>query len=248
MILSPDNPHYKDLPGLAVLLGGMWVMNVSYWGFNQYIIQRGLAAQERARGAEGHRARGVPQAADARRSSCCPASRRWCSCPDLERPDQAYPQPHGHAARRHLGPGVRGAGRGDRRVARDRRSIRSRPSSRWTCTARRGRRPSQKKLVHRRPHRRGGVAASSRSSSRSRCSATSTRPSSTSRNSPGFFTPGICVIFLLGMFWERTTARARWRRRSHRRCCRWCSSSPGPRCRSWIESGSCSSAACSSPS
>ena len=45
MILSPDNPHYKDLPGLAVLLGGMWMMNVSYWGFNQYIIQRGLAAK-----------------------------------------------------------------------------------------------------------------------------------------------------------------------------------------------------------
>ncbi|HEY4975019.1 MAG TPA: sodium/solute symporter, partial [Steroidobacteraceae bacterium] len=40
MILPPSNPNYKDLPGLSVLLGGMWVMNVSYWGFNQYIIQR----------------------------------------------------------------------------------------------------------------------------------------------------------------------------------------------------------------
>ena len=52
MILSKDNPHYKDLPGLAVLLGGMWMMNVSYWGFNQYIIQRGLAAKniEQAQG------------------------------------------------------------------------------------------------------------------------------------------------------------------------------------------------------
>src|SRR4029079_4494325 len=46
MILSPDNPHYKDLPGLAVLLGGMWMMNVSYWGFNQYIIQRALGAKD----------------------------------------------------------------------------------------------------------------------------------------------------------------------------------------------------------
>ena len=45
MILSPDNPHYASLPGLSVLLGGMWVMNVSYWGFNQYIIQRALAAK-----------------------------------------------------------------------------------------------------------------------------------------------------------------------------------------------------------
>ena len=34
-----------DLPGLAVLLGEMWVANLYYWGFNQYIIQRTLAAK-----------------------------------------------------------------------------------------------------------------------------------------------------------------------------------------------------------
>jgi SSS family solute:Na+ symporter len=45
MILHPDNPFYKDLPGLSVILGGMWVANISYWGFNQYIIQRALAAK-----------------------------------------------------------------------------------------------------------------------------------------------------------------------------------------------------------
>jgi len=53
MILSPDSPHYKQLPGLAVLIGGMWIANLSYWGFNQYIIQRALAAknlQEAQRG------------------------------------------------------------------------------------------------------------------------------------------------------------------------------------------------------
>ena len=45
LIFTKDSPHYKDLPGLSVLLGGMWVMRLSYWGFNQYIIQRGLAAK-----------------------------------------------------------------------------------------------------------------------------------------------------------------------------------------------------------
>ncbi|MBT6559019.1 MAG: sodium/solute symporter [Gammaproteobacteria bacterium] len=45
MILSTDSPHYASLPGLSVLIGGMWVMNLSYWGFNQYIIQRALAAK-----------------------------------------------------------------------------------------------------------------------------------------------------------------------------------------------------------
>jgi SSS family solute:Na+ symporter len=45
MILAPDNPHYKELPGLAVLIGGMWIANISYWGCNQYIVQRALAAK-----------------------------------------------------------------------------------------------------------------------------------------------------------------------------------------------------------
>ncbi|RLV60913.1 sodium transporter [Parashewanella curva] len=45
MILSPNNEHYMSLPGISVLIGGMWIMNISYWGFNQYIIQRALAAK-----------------------------------------------------------------------------------------------------------------------------------------------------------------------------------------------------------
>lgn len=36
---------FKDLPGLAIIVGGMWITNFGYWGFNQYIIQRGLAAK-----------------------------------------------------------------------------------------------------------------------------------------------------------------------------------------------------------
>lgn len=36
---------YLDLPGLSVLIGGMWVINLNYWGFNQYITQRALAAK-----------------------------------------------------------------------------------------------------------------------------------------------------------------------------------------------------------
>ena len=45
MILSKDHPAYSDLPGIGVIIGGMWIANISYWGFNQYIIQRGLAAK-----------------------------------------------------------------------------------------------------------------------------------------------------------------------------------------------------------
>lgn len=45
MILSRENPEFFNLPGIAVLIGGMWVANLYYWGFNQYIIQRTLAAK-----------------------------------------------------------------------------------------------------------------------------------------------------------------------------------------------------------
>ncbi|MEJ2596130.1 MAG: sodium/sugar symporter [bacterium] len=45
MILKKDNPEFMNLPGIAVLIGGMWIANLYYWGFNQYIIQRTLAAK-----------------------------------------------------------------------------------------------------------------------------------------------------------------------------------------------------------
>ncbi|MFA9388776.1 MAG: sodium/sugar symporter [Prolixibacteraceae bacterium] len=45
MILSKSNPQYVNLPGIGVLVGGLWVANLYYFGFNQYIIQRTLAAK-----------------------------------------------------------------------------------------------------------------------------------------------------------------------------------------------------------
>jgi len=44
MILKKDNSNYMDLPGLTVLVGGMWIVNLNYWGCNQYITQRALGA------------------------------------------------------------------------------------------------------------------------------------------------------------------------------------------------------------
>ena len=46
MVLSKDNPSYKDLPGIWILLGlGVWIGHFFYWGFNQYITQRALGAK-----------------------------------------------------------------------------------------------------------------------------------------------------------------------------------------------------------
>ena len=53
-IIKPNGGDaWWDLPGLAVLIGGMWVANLYYWGFNQYIIQRTLAAKSLAEGQKG---------------------------------------------------------------------------------------------------------------------------------------------------------------------------------------------------
>lgn len=53
MILSEDHPAYSDLPGIWTLLGGLWVLHFSYWGFNQYIIQRALGAENLAEAQKG---------------------------------------------------------------------------------------------------------------------------------------------------------------------------------------------------
>jgi len=44
MIFDKSNPHYMELPGLSVLIGGMLINNLAYWGCNQYIVQRALGA------------------------------------------------------------------------------------------------------------------------------------------------------------------------------------------------------------
>lgn len=91
MILSPDNPHYVSLPGISVLVGGMWVMNLSYWGFNQYIIQRALAASS-LREAQ----KGIAFAAFLKLLMpvivVLPGIAAVLILPDLTKPDQAYPQ------------------------------------------------------------------------------------------------------------------------------------------------------------
>lgn len=44
MIFDSSNKYYKELPGMSVLIGGMLINNLAYWGCNQYIVQRALGA------------------------------------------------------------------------------------------------------------------------------------------------------------------------------------------------------------
>jgi SSS family solute:Na+ symporter len=91
MILSKDSPHYVHLPGISVLIGGMWIMNLSYWGFNQYIIQRALAAKD-AREAQ----KGIIFAAFLKLLMpvlvVLPGIAAVILAPDLSAPDKAYPE------------------------------------------------------------------------------------------------------------------------------------------------------------
>lgn len=91
MILDPSSPHYADLPGISVLVGGLWIMNLSYWGFNQYITQRALAAKSLAEAQKG-----IAFAAYLKILMpvivVLPGIAAAMLAPDLERPDQAYPE------------------------------------------------------------------------------------------------------------------------------------------------------------
>ena len=203
MILSSDNPHYKDLPGLSVLLGGMWVMNVSYWGFNQYIIQRGLAAKS-TREAQ----KGIVLAAFLKLLMpviiVLPGIAALELAPNLARPDEAYPHLMTLLPNGILGLVFAAL------VAAIIASLGSKVNSVatiFTMDLYRAARPqtSQATLV-----RTGRIAAVVSLI----IAVLSARPLLGSfdqafqyiQEFTGFFTPGICVIVLLGMFWSRTTA------------------------------------------
>lgn len=44
MVFTKESPHFISLPGLSIMIGGMWIVNLNYWGCNQYITQRALGA------------------------------------------------------------------------------------------------------------------------------------------------------------------------------------------------------------
>lgn len=203
MILRADNPNYKDLPGLSVLLGGLWVMNVSYWGFNQYIIQRALAAKD-IREAQ----RGIVLAAFLKLLMpviiVLPGIAAVALAPHLDRPDEAYPHLLAMLPSGLLGLVFAAL------IAAIVASMGSKINSIatiFTMDVYRHLRPeaSQKNLVFV-----GRLSAATALV----IAMLSAKPLLGSfdqafqyiQEFTGFFTPGICVIFLLGMFWDRCTA------------------------------------------
>ncbi len=205
MILPASSPSYKDLPGISVLVGGLWVMNVSYWGFNQYIIQRALAAKN-IREAQ----KGIVLAAFLKLLMpmiiVLPGIAAVALAPNLPRADEAYP--HLMAM---LPSGILGlvfAALIAAIVASMGSKINS-IATIFTMDVYRAAFPnaSQERLVS--VGRITAVVALV-------TAALLAKPLLGSfeqafqyiQEFTGFFTPGICVIFLLGMFWPRCTATA----------------------------------------
>ena len=202
MILPKSSPNYKDLPGLSVLLGGLWVMNISYWGFNQYIIQRALAAKD-IREAQ----KGIVLAAFLKLLMpaiiVLPGIAAVALAPNLAHADEAYP-----TLMRMLPSGLLGlvfAALIAAIVASMGSKINS-IATIFTMDVYRSMRPQSSQ-----PHlvlvgRLTAVVALV-------VAVIAAKPLLGSfaqafqyiQDLTGFFTPGICVIFLLGMFWERCT-------------------------------------------
>jgi solute:Na+ symporter, SSS family len=202
MILSKDNPYYKDLPGISVLIGGMWVMNVSYWGFNQYIIQRALAAKDLKEAQKG-----IAFAAYLKLLMpvvvVLPGIAAVVLAPDLVKPDQAYP-----TMMKLLPTGLLGLVFAAL-IAAIIASTASKINSIATIFTldiynKRGVVHDEKRLVN--VGKISAVVAIV-------LAIASARPLLGSfdqafqyiQEYTGFFTPGICVIFLLGFFWKKAS-------------------------------------------
>ena len=203
MILSSDNPQYANLPGLGVLLGGMWVMNLSYWGFNQYIIQRALAARSVAEAQKG-----IAFAAFLKLLMpliiVVPGIAAAMLSPGLDRPDQAYPE------MMKLAPvGLRGLifAALVAAIVSSVGSMVNSISTIFTMDLYRPLRPNISEAGLVRTGRTVGASALA-------VAVLAARPLLGGfeqafqyiQEFTGFFTPGICAIFILGVFWPATTA------------------------------------------
>lgn len=203
MILERDHPQYYNLPGLGVLLGGLWVMHLSYWGFNQYIIQRALAAKS-----VGEAQKGILFAAGLKLLMpliiVVPGIAAVMLAPDLGKPDQAYPE------MMKLTPvGIRGL-IFTALVAAIVSSLGSMMNSISTIFTMDLYQPARPAADQRHLVRVGRIV----SFVAIVLAALAARPLLGGfeqafqyiQEFTGFFTPGICVIFLLGIFWKGATS------------------------------------------
>lgn len=203
MILSKDSEHYMSLPGISVLVGGMWIMNLSYWGFNQYIIQRALAAKSTQEAQKG-----IAFAAFLKLLMpvivVLPGLALFVIDGSLSSPDQAYP-----IAMTMLPSGIKGLVFAAL-LAAIVSSLASMVNSISTLFTMDVHPAFGMKHIKNDPVMTGRVVALAAMI----LAMIAARPLLGSfdqafqyiQEFTGFFTPGICVLFFMGIFWEKTTA------------------------------------------
>ena len=204
LIFTKESPHYMSLPGISVLVGGMWVMHLSYWGFNQYIIQRALAAKS-PREAQ----KGLLFAAFLKVLMpiiiVLPGVAAVILAPDLDSPDKAYP-----TVLNLLPAGILGLVFAAliAAIVSSLASMMNSISTIFTMDLYRhfgSAKKSEKQLVT------VGRSVSFTAMIIALIVAKPLLGNFTQafqyiQEFTGFFTPGVCALFLLGFFWSKTTA------------------------------------------
>jgi len=206
MILDSSNDSYHLLPGISVLVGGMWIANLYYWGTNQYIIQRALAAKSLREAQKGVAFAGLlkilmPVIV------VLPGIAAFVLGAELDKPDQAFPW----VLSTHVGVGFKGIVFAAL-VAAIGSSISSMVNSASTIftldvyNTLFNKTASQKNLV-----KTGKIA-----STLAIIVGVIIAPTLGSleqvfqyiQEYTGFISPGVLVVFLFGFFWKRATANA----------------------------------------
>lgn len=206
MILDAGHPSYKDLPGLSVLLGGLWIANLFYWGCNQYITQRALAAKnlkEAQRGLvfAGYLKLLMPLIV------VIPGIAAFHLKAQIARPDESYPW----LLSQFVPVGLKGLAFAALIAA-----IVSSLSSMVNSTATIFSMDIYKRLIRKEATERQLVRSGRWMSAAAMLIAVLVAPTLRTleqafqfiQEFTGFISPGIFAVFMLGLFWKKTTTRA----------------------------------------
>ena len=197
---------YNLLPGIGVLLGGMWIANIYYWGNNQYIIQRALASKNL-----GEAQRGVAFAAFLKILMpiivIVPGIAAFVLNADIHKADEAFPW----VLNNYVGIGFKGLTFAAL-VAAIGSSISSMVNSASTIFTL----DIYKELINPEASEKTQVRVGQLSAAGALLIGALLGPLLGNlgqviqfiQEYTGFISPGVVAIFLFGMFWKRTTAKA----------------------------------------
>lgn len=206
IVLDRSNPSYNLLPGISVLVGGMWIANLYYWGTNQYIIQRALAAKSLREAQKGVAFAGLLKILMPL-IVVLPGIAAFVLGAELDKPDQAFPW----VLSTHVGTGFKGIVFAAL-VAAIGSSISSMVNSASTIFTL----DVYKTLFNKNASQRNLVHTGKLASALAIVVGVLVAPSLGNleqvfqyiQEYTGYISPGVLSVFLFGLFWKRSTANA----------------------------------------